>query len=242
MNLRGLFSWLAPKDDKPRTLDPPGPAPRPGQAPPDPLGLPDFLARMRIGDREPLTPAHFAAAARRLGVPTPVLQAVVQVESGGAPAFGPDNLPTIRFEPHVFSALTNAQFDAAHPDVSYPDWDSRKYPRSQDVIWRQLARAFALDGEHALQATCWGLFQLLGVNFAACGFPTAAAFAASIAGSAGRQLEAFEAFIAGADLAPLLKAKRWAEFAAAYTGEPDAPARGRQMERAYKALVKKQPR
>jgi len=223
------------------TLDPPAPPPAPGEAPPDPLGLPDFLARMRIGDREAIGEALLAGVARRMGLAPAVMRALVDVERAGRSGFGADLLPTIRFEPHIFSRLTRHKFDHAHPDFSYPHRDERKYPASQELHWRQLASAYALDGEAALRATRWGAFLIAGNDFPDCGFPTAAAFAAYCAGSEARQLELLETLLTRRELAPLLRGRKWKDFARAYCGPAAAAAKARQLERAYKDNVKRAP-
>jgi hypothetical protein len=231
----GWLDWLSP-----RRPAPPAPAGvdlrPPAAAATDPLGLPDFLARLRIGDRSALTGAHFEASAKRLGVQTAVIRAVVEVECAGSAGFADSGLPLILFEPHVFSELTGGRFDQSNPDVSYPELDLRKYPQSQELRWRQLAKAFILDRDAALQAASWGAFQMLGRNFAACGFPNPAAFAASVSGSPGRQLEAFEAFIDAHKLLPALKQRRWRDFARAYNGPRYADSYARKLEAAYKAI------
>jgi hypothetical protein len=219
-------------------IAPPKPPPPVPKAEADPLGLPDFLARLRIGDRSGLSDADFRASAARLGIAPSVLEAVVRVECAGLAGFGENGLPTIRYEPHTFSAITGHRFDAQHPDASYAVADERKEPASQDVRWLQLGRAFTLDAEAALKATNWGAFQISGLHFATCGFQSAGAFVAYLAGSEARQLEAFEGFIRTHKLAPVLKARKWREFARVYNGPALAKRYGRKLEWVHRGILK----
>jgi hypothetical protein len=230
-----LLDWLKPERPRPE-LGPPTRAPKVETAPADPWGLPDFLSRMRIGVRAPLSAADIKATAKRLHVPGAVLHVVVQAETDGQRGFGPSGLPTILFEPHLFSEVTQAHHDGSSPDISYPERDVRKYPQSEEVRWRQLAKAFALDSEAALLSTRWGAFQILGANYAACGFPSASALAATLAGSEARQLEAFETLLARQKLGSAMRAKKWGEIAAKIGDPADSAARARKMAGLYKAL------
>jgi hypothetical protein len=224
-----------------REDDPPFGAAPEDAIPTDPIGLPDFLARLRIGDRSRLTNALIAAGATRLGLPAAVFRTVVDVESADRAGFAPNGLPAILFEPHVFSELTSRRHDSANPDISYRDPDPRKLPQSQDLRWRQLAKAFVIDEDAALKATRWGMFQILGLHHAACGFASAAGLAAGMAGSEARQLEALEEFLIAHGLVDVLKEKHWTGFAAKYEGPANAKAHGARLARAYRALTAKRP-
>lgn len=230
----GLFGK---KKDGRRVNDPPFGERPAAPPPPDPLGLPEFLARLRLGDRTPLSPAHVADAAKRLGVPLAVFRAVMLIEVGEKEAFAANGLPMVTFEPHVFAELTGGKHNAANPDVSYAEADPRRIPAAQELRWKQLAKAFVLDREAALKATSWGMFEMLGLYHEDFGFSTVASFVASISGSEARQLEAFEAFLHGQGLVALLKAKNWAGFAAHFGDGPQAKVYAGQLARTYKMLT-----
>jgi hypothetical protein len=165
-----------------------------------------------------LTRADFEAVATQLGCEVEAIQAVAEVEVGGKSAFAPNGRPTILYEPHIFSRRTNRQFDASHPNISYPSWDASKYPRTQDGRWAQLREAHALNPEEAVASASWGMFQIMGFNFAACGFANAKDFVADMAKSEVRQLAAFAAFVRQNNLADDLARKDWAGFARGYNG------------------------
>lgn len=142
----------------------------------------------------------------------------------------------ILFEPHIFSRRTNRQYDASHPDISYRTWDASKYPRTQEGRWEQLKRAYALDPQNAIASASYGLFQIMGFNHTACGFPDAKAFVADMCKSQARQLKAFAAFVKTNNLADELVRKDWEGFAGGYNGSGQIERYGRLLREAYTEL------
>lgn len=198
-----------------------------------------FLASLVAKDMRPLTPSQIAASAERLGAEEAAVRAVLKVESRGA-GFAADGRPIILYEPHVFSRLTDRKYDQSHPTISYRNWRTLPYPRTQAERWDQLAAAFALDSEAALGAASWGLFQILGSNHRACGFETASAFVSDIAISHERQLIAFEAFVRSNNILEALQRLDWTGFARVYNGPGQVETYGRLLAEAYaeaKAIV-----
>lgn len=196
-----------------------------------------FLDRLVARDMSPLSAAQIQASAARMGVEEAAVRAVLRVESRGN-GFGPDGRPIILYEPHIFSRLTNRKYDASHPTISYRNWKERPYPGAQADRYKQLAEAFALDPEAALSSASWGLFQILGSNFRACGFTSASEFVADIAISHERQLMAFEGFVRTNNLIDELQRKDWTGFARVYNGPGQVETYGRLLADAYnKALA-----
>lgn len=191
-----------------------------------------FLAGLRAKDRARLGMEDFIASAKRLGVEVAAIRAVVKVESGSG-GFAADGRPLILFEPHIFSRLTKGKYDASHPHLSYPSWGARPYVRSQDDRWSQVSQAFALDQEAAVASASWGMFQIMGMNHALCGFPTPTAFVADIAQSEARQLLAFEAFVRSKSLIDELQRLDWEGFARVYNGPGQVEKYGRLLREAY---------
>jgi hypothetical protein len=196
------------------------PAAPPPQAPPAPPPAPptsgDFLASLRRQNNAALTRADFEAVAARLGCEWEAAAAVAEVESGPLGGFAADGRPVILFERHLFSRKTNSQFDAAHPGVS--NRTPGGYPRSQADRWNQVAEAYALDPEAALQSASYGRFQVLGQNYPNLGMANAHEYVAKLARSERDQLDAFEGFVRANGLADELRDKRWADFARRYNG------------------------
>lgn len=173
-----------------------------------------------VGAATPLTPEDIAAAARQLGLSVAKVRAVLQVESRGR-GFQPDSRrPVILFEPHVFSKRTRRAFDQVRPDVSYPTWGTEPYPVSQAQRYQQLGVAMGLAETAALEATSWGLFQIMGFQARLCGFADVQSFARAMATTEAAQLAAFVAFLqaAGGGMVEALKASDWGGFARRYNG------------------------
>jgi len=118
------------------------------------------------------------AIARTLGITVAQLKAVAEVESGGKYRWNGGRIPLL-FERHVFMrtliAVKGKDFAEAFA-ASYPDLcnhtpggyggSSAQYPK----IARLIKMGFA---EEAYRSASWGAFQIMGNNFAACGFTSA---------------------------------------------------------------------
>lgn len=164
-----------------------------------------------------------AEAAQSLGVDVSAIMAVNLVESLGS-GFLPDGRPKILFERHHFYRLLKqkigeAEADriaAAHPDICNKSpggykGNAAEYPR--------LARAMSIDQDSAQAAASWGKYQIMGFNYAACGFTSVGAYVEAMQESEDAQLAAFVKFVgARQSMKKALKDKNWAEFARLYNG------------------------
>ena len=115
--------------------------------------------------------------ATRLDVELAALKAVAEVESSGSgflPA--PDRRPKVLFEGHVFHRLTAGRHSLTHPAISHPGWDRSRYARSLAGEWKRLDTAATLDPAAAMQSASWGAFQIMGFNYALCGFDSVGRF------------------------------------------------------------------
>lgn len=166
-----------------------------------------------------ITDAKWTALAETLQVEKAVLQAVAEVESGGAGflALAPPK-PKVLFEGHYFHRLTGGRFDATHPTLSFPKWTRKHYAKTGVGEWARLEEAIGLDRPAALQSASWGAFQIMGANYAQAGFSDVDAFAAAQSTSAEAQLECFTRFIARRWYLAPLRNKDWALFAERYNG------------------------
>lgn len=211
-----------PPPPPPPAPAPPPPAPPPVAPPPPPPPTPDprpgsdYLATLVVQNRAALTRADYEAAAQRLGCEWEAVAAVAQVESGPLGAFTAEGRPVILFERHLFSRKTNSRFDQSNPSVS--NRTPGGYPRSQADRWAQLAEAYALDPEAALQSASYGRFQVLGQNFPNLAMANAHDYVSKLARSEADQLEAFEGFIRANGLADELQRLDWVGFASRYNG------------------------
>ena len=98
----------------------------------------------------------------------------------------------------------------------------------------------ALDRAAALQSASWGMFQIMGFNYQACGYSSVESFVEDMFKSESEHLSAFVGFIKKNKLAAALKSKNWATFAAAYNGPGYAENHyDTKMEKAYKKFAGK---
>ncbi len=193
-----------------------------------------------------LTEADFQKAATQLGngISLNIIKAFATVESGGRSGFGPAKLPMIAYEGHIFRKYTQQKYDRAYPLLSYPykekagpQW--RANNKDQAKAWETLAAAYKLDPAAALMATSWGMFQIMGFNFAACGYATVTEFAAAMKVNAGQQLMAFVGFCRKKPaLVRAMKNKDYAGMATQYNGK-DFGDYDRRIQKAYEALERK---
>jgi hypothetical protein len=160
---------------------------------------------------------------KSLAVEPAALKAVAAVEAAGSGFLKTDpTKPKILFEGHAFHRLTGGRFAADHPNLSYPKWDKTKYSGSLTGEWQRLDAACALDRAAALQAASWGMFQIMGFNYAYCGCPDVEAFVALQHAGADKQMECFARFVARPPYLAALQAKDWEAFAKAYNGPQHA--------------------
>ena len=97
-------------------------------------------------------------------------------------------------------------------------------------------KAMALDRTAALESTSWGLFQIMGFNYAAVNLRSVEELVAALYKSEGEQLKLFSEFVKKTGLADALRHKSWTDFARRYNG-PDYGDYDKRMERAYRSLI-----
>jgi N-acetylmuramidase len=174
-------------------------------------------------DRFSLSPSALASAAAHLGCSLPALQAVVDVESAGR-GFLSDGSAKVLFEGHVFYKYTHGQYAETHPTLCYPKWTKEHYARGANADERgareleRLEQAISLNRPAAQMSASYGMFQLMGFNFALCGYTQVGSFYDAMCRSAAEQLAAFCEYIEHVGLADELRDRRWADFARKYNG------------------------
>ncbi|MFY8275369.1 N-acetylmuramidase domain-containing protein [Pseudoalteromonas sp. SSDWG2] len=165
---------------------------------------------------QPINDADFIHIATLLGCEVATIKAVAKVESASG-AFLPDGRPKILFEAHIFSKHTQHAFDHSHPSISCATWNKQLYVGGEGE-YQRLNLAMTLDADAALSSASWGMFQIMGFNYLACGYPHVRAFVAAMFASQLAHLQAFAAFLQSQHLDTLLQAKDWRAFAAGYNG------------------------
>jgi hypothetical protein len=164
----------------------------------------------------PLTKDDFALAADSLGCDTASVQAVSFVESSGKGFFS-SGYPVMLFEAHVFSKLTRHIYDNSHPTISSRTWNKSLYTRGEHE-YERLALAMTLAKELAWRSASWGQFQILGINYEACGCDSITVFIEKTFRSSMDQLTLFVNFLLRYGINKPLKVHDWKEFARRYNG------------------------
>ncbi|HVI27634.1 N-acetylmuramidase domain-containing protein [Hansschlegelia sp.] len=106
-----------------------------------------------------------------IGVGEDILHAFIDCESRGK-GFDAKGRPLILFEPHVFyrELGKGAKRDrAVREGLAYAAWGEKPYPKDS---YPRLTKAIAIDETAALMACSWGMFQVMGANYAMIGFRT----------------------------------------------------------------------
>ena len=155
------------------------------------------------------------AALDLLGVTAPAFCAVLQVETSGC-GFLASRKPKILFERHVFSRLTDHQFDRDAPDVS--NKAPGGYGQGGDAQYARLHKAMALAHDEALMSASWGLGQLMGEHAKDLGFADVDEMVSAMCESEAAQVAAMAKFIDGKGLAKALGTRNWPRFAEGYNG------------------------
>lgn len=174
----------------------------------------DLQRLMDIKVREPAQTLDFdtiAPAAHKLSVDPHFMQAVILQESARQ-GFGEEGKALIAYEGHWFSQLTAGAYDKKYPSISFPRFrmprkgEDHPYNATQEQRWGLLLFAATIDYEAAVQATSFGLFQIMGFNYNLCGCDSPAQFVEAMHVSEQRQFQLFLTFIKEFDcLEPLQK-------------------------------------
>jgi hypothetical protein len=86
--------------------------------------------------------------------------------------------------------------------------------------YKRLVKAYQLDSSAALRACSWGKFQILGMNFKACGFHNVGDFVRAMSRNEVEHLNAFVNFAASKPaLAAGLRERDFEKIAAGYNGK-----------------------
>jgi len=172
-----------------------------------------------------ITEQRFSDSANKIGCEIAAIKAVADVESGGD-GFMPTGEPRILFEPHIFwKQLRIKGIDPnkvlkdnpSYSDILYPVWGSKPYGKfSQQHI--KLNRAAKINKDAALESASWGKFQILGMNWKACGVANLAGFISAIHISEDEHLNMFDDYIINSHLDDELINLDWKGFARGYNG------------------------
>lgn len=171
-----------------------------------------------------LTDEDFIQVAELLGCEPAALKAVQQVETGGRGGFFSPGKPAILFEGHIF--WTQLKKRGSNPEdyvkgnenILYPKWEKGHY-KGGIGEYDRLEQARKINREAADASASWGMFQIMGFNYAACGEESIESFVRSMCESEFKQLLLTANFIKkNSQMLQALQAKDWAVFAKCYNG------------------------
>jgi hypothetical protein len=170
------------------------------------------------------SPEAYGHAAWFLMCEARALRAVATVEAGPHGGFNDDGTPVILFERHKFERHTGGRFHGARMPSGKAEWNLISWtvwggygPTS--VQHEKLAFAATLDRDAALKSASWGLFQILGENHAAAGFPDLQGFINAMYRDVDGHLRALVMFIrSNPKLLYAIRARDWPVVAYNYNG------------------------
>ena len=185
------------------------------------------LLMLSDGPDTALIEGDYTAAGQRLGVDPAAIKAFWKTEAAGA-GFQ-DGKPKVLPESHRFSRNTARIFDKQFPQLSYPKWGTRPYPKTQDarydvlLAWCRMLSDRDMDLDAAFASVSYGAPQIMGENAKLCGYPDPITFAAAMARDEVTQLNAFMTFVRSAGILKYLQqvtrdAKTWEKPAELYNG------------------------
>lgn len=173
---------------------------------------------------EKLTNEKIADIARENKIDPAALLAVKDVESNGG-GFLSNGKPKILFEGHIFYRLLTPLLNLArlnqlckqYPNVVYPTWNRSKYFGGEREYLR-LTTAININRAAALKSASWGMFQVMGMNYAQCGCKDIEEFVDKMKSSEEDQLMLTIRFLKNNSLLFYLNNHNWASFARSYNG------------------------
>ena len=169
-----------------------------------------------------LTAEQVLEQAKKLGVESAVLRALIEVECKGS-GFNADNTPVILFERHVMRQrlIANGQPKIADQMmIKRPDLCS-KADGGYGLYSAQHGRLNAASQYHrtsALESASWGIGQVMGYHWKVLGYASLQAFINAMYKDEVSQLEAMCRYIQVNGLVSTLKNKDWKAFARGYNG------------------------
>lgn len=188
-----------------------------------------------------LAEADYIRAASALKVEVAAVKAVKEVETGGRGGFLSEGRPTILFEGHIFwsqlkkNGMNPESYVKGNEDILYPKWTKEHYKGGLDE-YKRLSKALKIHDKSAVCSASWGLFQIMGFNYSACGCVNARTFVEKMCSNEGAQLDLFVAFLQSNGWDKYLRNLDWTGFAKHYNGP--SYAQNKYDEKLQKAYLK----
>ena len=199
-----------------------------------------------------LTAAAIRTAAAEHTLDVRCLRAVITVESGGSGFLGNGWIKILFEAHHLYKRLqaggrniNPAKLAAQRPDLCRRKWNAHLYVGGAgewDRVAAVLAWASRNDPTHwesykkaAYESCSWGLFQLMGFNYAAAGYPDIYAMKHDHEAGEPQQLAAILRWMHHEGLIGLLRARNWRSFARRYNGPGQVTLYAGRLRDAYNA-------
>lgn len=151
-------------------------------------------------------------------VPYAATKAVISVETTGEGFYKNTLIPIVRLENHKFHYFTGGKFTVTHPHLSSSGY-TNKYNRVGIPEFNRFSEAYSLDEAAAVKSTSWGIGQVMGFNYKACGSTSIPEFLNSMFESEYTQMIAMFTFIKANNLIKALQNRDWNAFALGYNGK-----------------------
>ena len=166
----------------------------------------------------------FTQVAELLGCDPAALKAGQQGETGVRWGFFSPGRPAILFEGHIF--WTQLKKRGSNPEDYVKGNENILYPNCEKGHYKggigeydRLEQARKINREAADASASWGMFQIMGFNYAACGEESIESFVRSMCESEFKQLLLTANFIKmNSQMLQALQARDWAVFAKCYNG------------------------
>lgn len=177
--------------------------------------IPQADAEMRYRS---LTDDDFRKVAEELQIEPATMKAVVSIEAGREMnGFWAPGIPIVNYDRSMWAKckrlVTNTK--KAPASTKIPAGLTNANARR---AWQKLIAARKICEQQANLSTFWGMFQIGGFNYKACGCKTIEEFVSLMSYSELEQLELFAAFITNTKMVTYLRSKNWAAFASRYNG------------------------
>lgn len=212
----------------------------------------DFVKVGFVGPAKKMSLSDLTDTAQKSGYEVASFQALMSVESNGS-GFDAAGRPVLLPEPHVFftqlwdgkttapdwKARQARQATAIQAGLAYRVRGSAPYPVTQDARYSRVMRMMAIDSSAALKSCSWGIGQVMGFNFASCGYPDVESMIADAMQSELLQFMFIVHYIEHAGLASALKRHDWAAIAGGYNGPGNVAAYAAKLAAAYALYSKK---
>lgn len=205
---------------------------------------PDLNILLRPDMPKPATMNEIGAIAKSIDVPRANLLTVIRQESSNAGFVQTvaGVMPKPRLELHKLHEYTEGVFADERPDLFFKKFSLKAGNVSPDTHLQRMSEAmYIVQGMYGtdlvLEATSWGLGQIMGFNYRLAGYGTPDRFVAAMAESEVNQIKAMTTFIENVGIRQALADRDWRTFARNYNGSARVDEYSRSLAAHYRAIT-----